>query len=269
MSLLDFTIKTAEKAGKLLLKELKKVPQISLKSKNNLLTQADLASEKLIIKEIRKHYPDHGILAEESDYDIAKLAQAPYIWIIDPLDGTTNFAHGLSQFAVSIGIFKNTRKKNSKNFTYLEGEIVVGVICAPALNEMFYAEKWKGAYLNGKKIGVSKISKVANSLFTTGFPPEERDRNMRYFSQMMDHCLAIRRMGAAALDLAYVAAGRFDGFWEFDLHPWDIAAGALIVNEAGGRVTDTNNNQLDLFGRDIFASNKRIHKETVDIFKKF
>ncbi len=271
MNILKFTIGIAEKAGKIALKESSKL-KITLKGKNNLVTNADKACEKLIKAEIKSAFPDHLILAEESSEnfteDLEKHKKPKYVWIIDPIDGTTNYAHGLPLYSVSIGLFEISSKDKSKNFEYLEGEMVLGVVHAPALNQTYYAQKGKGAYMNGKKIKVSDTKKVADSLMVTGFPYENREINLPYFTKMMDHAQAIRRLGSAALDLCYIAAGHFDGYWEFDLKPWDIAAGALIVEEAGGRVTDINNNMLDLFGFDILASNKKIHKEILEIFSQ-
>lgn len=166
------------------------------------------------------------------------------------------------------GVFETKSAKSSKNFDYLEGEIVAGVVYAPVMDELFYAQRGKGAYLNGKRIKVSKTQKVANSLTVTGFPPTHKEQNLPYFNKMIFECRAVRRLGSAALDLCYIAAGRFDGYWEFGLKPWDIAAGALIVEEAGGQVTDSNGNMLDLFGKDILATNSKIHKEIVNKFRK-
>lgn len=273
MKLLDFTIKIAEKAGELILKESKKQLKISKKGKNDLVTDADKAAEALIVKSIKIKYPDHGILAEESMSKATKneLTNAEYIWIIDPIDGTTNFAHGLLQYTISIAIFQKKSAKSSKNFDYLEGEIIAGVVYAPALDELFYAEKGKGAYFKksyskAEKIHISKISKLSESLMATGFPTDHRELSLLFFNEMTKRCQGIRRLGSASLDLCYVAAGIFDGFWEFGLKPWDIAAGALIVSEAGGKITDTNGKMLDLFGSDIFASNGEIHEECVKIF---
>ncbi|MBI4975793.1 inositol monophosphatase [Candidatus Peregrinibacteria bacterium] len=266
------------------------------KGVNDLVTNADKASEKFIIENINKTYPDHGILAEESSFNQTKsygekfarearshylignpngtgafmkeFANKKYIWLIDPLDGTTNFAHGLPLYAVSIGLFGTKSIKKSKNFEYLSGELILGVVFAPELNELFYAQKGHGAFLNGKKIKVSNVKSVKNSLFVTGFPTTHKEINIPYFEKITFESQALRRLGAAALDLCYIACGRFDGYWEFGLKPWDIAAGSLIVSEAGGQVTDIYGNELDLFGSDIFASNKKIHKETVEIFKK-
>lgn len=298
-NLLKFAIHTAQKAGKSALAYQKKGLRIEEKAKNDLVTNADKACEELIIKEIKKVFPDHAIMGEESSfakktssertararskaknprhggvlsrsepYQIKDYAKSEFVWLVDPIDGTTNYAHGLKEYGISIGLFQLASIESSKNFQYLSGELILGVVCAPALNELFYAAKGYGAYLNGKKIHVSKQAKTDNSLLATGFPYQNRKMNLPYFSKMLDNCQAIRRLGAASLDLCYVAAGRFDGYWEFDMKPWDIAAGALIVEEAGGRVTDTNGNQIDLFGKDIFASNGKIHKETIAIFKK-
>lgn len=271
-SLLKFTIKAAKKAGKYVLAEQKKGLIIEEKGKNDLVTNADRASEEMIIKEIRKNYPSHGIIGEESSFlhksDPQDFANAEYIWLIDPIDGTTNYAHQMKEYAVSIGLFKLSKKEKSKNFQYLSGELIVGVVYAPGLDEIFSAAKGGGAHMNGKKIQVSRITEVKNSLFATGFPYKNQGVNLPYFNAMMNQCQAIRRLGAASLDLCYIAAGRFEGYWEFGLKPWDIAAGALIIEEAGGRVTDTNNNQIDLFGADIFASNRKIHQETIKIFSK-
>ncbi len=268
--LLKFAIKTAKKAGKYVLAEQKKGLIIEEKGKNDLVTNADRASEEMIIKEINKYYPDHSIIGEESSFinksDFSEYANAEYIWLVDPIDGTTNYAHQLKEYAVSIGLFKLAKKEKSKNFQYLSGELIVGVVYAPGLDELFSASKGGGAHMNGNKIKVTKIDEVKNGLFATGFPYKNQGINLPYFNAMMMRCQAIRRLGAASLDLCYVAAGRFEGYWEFGLKPWDIAAGALIIEEAGGTVTDTNGNQIDLFGADIFGSNTKIHQETLDIF---
>ena len=272
MKILDFAIQTAEKAGRLILKQEKEELQIEEKTNNNdLVTNVDKASEALIIKEIKKEYPSHAILAEESanlENQTKEYAKAKYIWIIDPIDGTTNFAHGLPLYAVSIGIFKIKQIKSSKNYDYLAGELIAGVVHAPRLKETFSAYKDKGAFLNGEKIHVSKRKKLRDCLTVTGFPCTNRERNLPYFQTMLSECRAIRRLGAASLDLCYIACGRFDGYWEFGLKPWDVAAGSLIIKEAGGRVTDSNNETLDLFGQDILATNELVHKEIINKFKK-
>ncbi len=270
--MLEFAIKTAKKAGKLLIEKSKKPLKIDKKGVRDLVTEADKKSEELIIKEIIKKFPDHGIIAEESEQNkkngLVKIGSSPYIWIIDPLDGTTNYTMGLNHYAVSIGLFELKKTRKSKNFSYLEGEIILGVVYAPALNELFYAKKNKGAFLNNKKIKVSKTSKLIDGVIATGFPYKNKDVNLPYLATILDKCRGIRRFGAASLDMCYVAKGCFDGYWEFGLKAWDIAGGAIIVEEAGGKVTDSNGNQLDLFGKDILIGTPRIHSEITKIFKK-
>lgn len=270
--MLDFAIKTAQKAGKFLVKKSKGHLTITKKGVRDLVTEADIGAEELIIKEIQKKFPDHGIIAEESSgnnkNNLKKLKKAPYIWIIDPLDGTTNYTIGLKQYAVSIGIFKNKNAESSQNFDYLEGELMIGVVYAPALDELFYAIKDGGAYLNGKRIHVSNTAKIIDATIVTGFPYRDKLATLPSFQAILAQCRDIRRFGAASLDMCYVAKGNFDAHWELGLKAWDIAGGALIIEEAGGKVTDTNGNQIDLFGGDILASNSKIHPEIVKIFSK-
>ncbi len=267
MELLKFAIKTAKKAGKLADKFSKKSLNIQYKGKNDLVTAADIACQELIVNEIKSAYPDHVVLAEESGLSALtnKTLNSEYIWIIDPIDGTANYSRGLPFYAISIALLKTKSHSHSKNFEYIEGEVIVGVIFAPAMNQLFYAEKGQGAFLNNKKISVSPTKTLAKSFLATGFP-NNSEENLPYFAKMMNHCQGIRRFGSASIDLAYTAAGLFDGYWEFGLKAWDIAAGALIVKEAGGKVTDTNGNLLDLFGGDILASNGPLHKKIVDTF---
>jgi myo-inositol-1(or 4)-monophosphatase len=261
MKIADFATQTAQKAGKYILKKSKKPFKVNMKGKKDIVTEVDIAVEKLIIKEIKRAYPDHAIIAEEDSFanktNMEEVLKAPYIWFIDPIDGTTNYAQGLPFYAVSIGVFKTSTSG---------GELVAGTIYAPKIDRLYTAEKGKGARLNGKKIAVSKTKKIANSVMATGFKGS-KTKNISYFKKMMEETRALRRFGAASLDLAFTASGEFDGFWEFGLYPWDVAAGALIVKEAGGKVTDTSGNLLDLFGKDIFVSNGKIHKETLNIFK--
>jgi len=271
MSIHNFAVTVAKKAGKLILEKSQKPLKIERKAPKDLVTNVDKAAEKLIIKEILGKYPNHGIIAEESmdkAMTPAELAKKKYIWIIDPIDGTTNFTHNLPLYAVSIGVFKLDDAEKSKNFEYLSGELVAGVVFAPALKELFSAEKGKGAFLNGTKIKVSKVKKASDCLSVTGFPPKHREMNLPFFHAMLKKSQAIRRLGAASLDLCYIACGRFDSYWEFGLKPWDIAAGALIIEEAGGTITDSFGNPLDLFGKDILATNGHLHKEIVNTFKK-
>jgi len=270
--ILETAIKISQKAGKLIQKKAKQGFKINYKSKFDLVTDADKESEALIIKEIKKIFPSHAILAEEESFknqkSLKELLETPYIWIIDPIDGTTNYAHNHPHYAISIAVFETQHKETSKNYQYLSGELIAGVINAPALNELFYAEKGSGAFLNKKKIQVSDIPKLENALMVTGFPYKNKSAYLPYFQSMMGKCQGLRRLGSAALDLAYIACGRFDGFWEFGLKPWDIAAGVLIIEEAGGRITDINGNTLDLFGKDILSSNGKIHQEIIKKFEK-
>jgi len=268
----DFAIEIVKKAGRLILKKSKKTFKVKEKTHNDFVTEIDVATENLITKEIRSAYPDHGILAEEKSFQkkiaAADYLQNPYIWIIDPIDGTNNFRRGIPFYCVSIALFETKSLEKSKNFKYLEGELVLGVIYAPEFNKIYYAEKGKGAYLNGKKITVSSATKLERSLMSTGFHGKFKKINIPYFEQIMLNSQGIRRNGSAALDLCHVAEGKFEGYWEFGLKPWDIAAGALIVKEAGGRVTDIYGNMLDLFGQNILATNGKIHKEVVEKMKK-
>ncbi len=257
-SFLPFAITLAKTSGKLILEQSQKNFKIEEKTKNDYVTAVDKAAEQLIIKKILKEFPDHGILAEESSFkktlDPKNYKNHKFVWIIDPIDGTNNFIRGIPFYTISIALQK-------------EGELIVGVLFAPALNKLYYAEKGKGAFLNGKKIHVSKTPALEHSLFATGFHGEYKIKNLPYFEKIIARAQGIRRFGSAALDLAMVAEGKFDSYWEFGLKPWDIAAGALIVKEAGGKVTNLKGKPLDLFDKNILASNGLIHKETVKILK--
>jgi myo-inositol-1(or 4)-monophosphatase len=274
--LLKLAIHSAQKAGELALKEINKNFKVTEKAKNDLVTNVDFACQKLIIKEIKKVFPSHAILAEEGEEGLQKktflesikasVKASKYIWIIDPIDGTSNFVHRLPLYGISIGIMETKSVKASKNYEYLEGEIVAGAIYIPPTNELFYAAKGKGAFLNKKKIKVSPVKSLEKSLVVTCFPPKYKKINLPYFTKMLAKTQSIRSIGSAAIEFCYTAAGRIDGFWAFGLKPWDVAAGALIVKEAGGRITDTNGNLLDLFGQDTLATNGKIHKEMVNSF---
>jgi myo-inositol-1(or 4)-monophosphatase len=247
--ILDTAKEAAIQAGKLLLQNYGKLrsSQISQKSKNDFVTEIDKRSEKIILSAILKRFPDHGILAEEGGRAEGKR----YRWIIDPLDGTSNYIHQFPLFSVSIGILEEDR--------YL-----AGVVYDPLHKEMFWARRGAGAYLNKKRIHVSPTPKLATSLMATGIPFRARNRFDEYMDSLKRISLAsagMRRGGSAALDLAYVACGRFEGFWEINLSPWDIAAGAHIVEEAGGRMSDMWGQNSYLFGGDVLASNKLIHGE--------
>lgn len=272
MKILPSAVKIAQKAGELILKSSQKKFKISFKGKNDLVTEIDLATEKFIIKEIKKLFPDHGILGEEMAFkakngiQIKDFDNCKYIWIIDPIDGTTNFSHGNPYYAVSIGVFKTKVAQKSKNFEYLEGELIAGVVYAPALKELYYAEKDKGAYLNGKKIHVSKVNKLEKALLATDMGHSKKDTNIKYIAEMLEKCQGIRRFGAASLDLCAVARGTIDAYWELNLKPWDMAAGILVIAEAGGKVTDISGNTLDLFGKQVLTSNKKLHPEILKTF---
>jgi myo-inositol-1(or 4)-monophosphatase len=268
MTILEVAIKAAVKAGKFVLGKSPKKLEITEKGINDIVTSADKESERLIIREIKKNFKDAAFLAEESTENPEKIdksyANSKYIWIIDPIDGTTNFVHNIPIYGISIAVFETKAAKSSKNYNYLAGELIAGVVYIPKLNELFYAEKGKGAYLNNKKIHVSNTKKLEKSLLVTGFPRIKKQLFAPHFNKLLTKSGAIRQLGAASVNLCYVADGRIDAYWEYGLKPWDIAAGVLIIEEAGGKVTDTNGNLLDLFGKDMLASNKKIHKELTE-----
>jgi myo-inositol-1(or 4)-monophosphatase len=253
--LLNFAIQTARDAGRLLAERFGRNLRISNKSELDLVTESDLASERLIIDRIKTHYPRHAILAEESGASApAGGASSEWRWIIDPLDGTTNYAHGYPCFCVSMGLEH-------------QGRLQLGVVYDPMRDEVFSAERGEGAALNDKRIHVSSTPNLASALLCTGFPYDVRERSefARHFSNFIMNAQGVRRDGAAALDLAYVAAGRFDGFWEEGLKPWDVAAGALMIEEAGGRVSNYANGPLDIFNPPILASNGLIHEQMMQV----
>jgi len=250
----ECAIEIAREVGIFVKNKLNSVHTIHYKGEINLVTEVDKISEEMITSKITTLFPDHDILAEEfTDID----SGSDFRWIIDPLDGTTNYAHGYPYFCVSIALERlNT--------------MIVGIVYDPMLDEMFVAEKGKGAFLNDREIHVSNTPETIKSLLATGFPYDIREdshNNLNYFNEMILKAQAIRRAGSAALDLAYVAAGRFDGFWELKLNPWDIAAGWLLVEEAGGIVTDMGGNNYFLESPSILASNGRIHKEMMAVLE--
>jgi myo-inositol-1(or 4)-monophosphatase len=249
MSMLEFALNIAERAGDLLLGHFEKLGKsdVSFKGKRNLVTVADKESEEFIVNEIRKAYPDHSILAEEKTRDTQEL---PYKWIIDPLDGTINFTHGHPFFCVSIALAH-------------EGKIILGVVHAPLLDETYHAELGGGAYLGERRLTVSDSETLINSLLATGFAyvrEETMSNNLENFCRLSLKARGVRRYGSAAMDMAYVAAGRLDGFWELYLAPWDVAAGSLLITEAGGKVTDLSGGADFIYGQNIIASNGKIHK---------
>ena len=255
--MLNFAIETAREAGQILLEKFGRKINVSLKGNINLVTEADLASEKHVIEKIRSHYPKHAILAEESGESIAVVdGDKRWKWIIDPLDGTTNYAHGYPCFCVTLAL-------------ECDGEIVVGVTFDPTRDEVFAAEKGRGATLNNKKIQVSATEKLGDALLVTGFPYDaaQREEFARHFVEFVYKSRGIRRDGSAAIDMAYVACGRFDGFWEEGLNPWDVAAGVLFIEEAGGRVSYYDDSPFSIYRPPICASNNLIHNEMLEILR--
>ena len=245
---MDLGVKAAKEAGELLVKGLGETRNVSEKSgRTDLVTQYDHAAQDLIAERIQEKYPDHSILAEEEfsvEGDSVK-------WIVDPLDGTTNYVYNYPLFCVSIAVEKG-------------GKLKAGVVHIPFIDETFTAVRSQGARLNGDKISVSDGIDFSRSLLSTGFPYDESKvpAAIETFSRMVREARGIRRDGAAALDLSFTAMGRFDGFWELGLSPWDVAAGTLIVREAGGMVTDFSGEEHDLYGSEgIVASNGKIHDE--------
>jgi myo-inositol-1(or 4)-monophosphatase len=244
---LEVASETAREAGKLLLAEFARPPQITYKGEVDLVTQADGRSERAIVERLRREFPEHAIVAEEGS---GHAADSQYCWYVDPLDGTTNFAHGYPCFAVSIALAKG-------------GALLAGVVYNPISDEFFAAERGAGATLNGKAIHVSAIDTLATSLLVTGFPAHKRSQNanIHYYWDFTLRSHGVRRDGSAALDLASVAAGRFEGFWEFGLKKWDTAAGVLLVEEAGGRVSDFHGQPYPLGGPVLLASNGKVHEQ--------
>ena len=224
-----------------------------LKGEFDLVTAADRASEKLIVSRLHELFPDHGIVAEEGGHAEMK---SEYRWFVDPLDGTTNFAHGFPIFNVTLALAKGK-------------QVIAGVVFDPERKEMFAAERGAGATLNGKTIRVSKAKLLEDSLVATGFPSRKRHQNVNvhfyYQLAMLTH--GVRRAGAAAIDLAWTACGRLDAFWEFGLNPWDMAAGTLLVEEAGGRVSSMSGAPLDLYGPHLLVDNGLIHDEMLTLFQ--
>jgi len=244
---LELAVETAMEAGAILLSEFDRPAKISYKGEVDLVTQADRRSEEAIVTRLRRYFPNHAIVAEEGG---GQEGDASYRWVVDPLDGTTNFAHGYPCFAVSIGLEE-------------AGELLTGVIYRPITKELYTASRGEGAYLNGKRIQVSGIERLSTSLLATGFPSTKRARNpnIHYYWNFTLRSHGVRRDGSAALDLASVACGRFDGFWEFGLHAWDTAAGVLLVREAGGVVTNFAGEPYRPGDYETLASNGRIHAE--------
>jgi myo-inositol-1(or 4)-monophosphatase len=256
----------AREAGALLMQHFHQHLKIEYKGDADLVTAADRASEVLIRERIRQQWPTHDILGEEQGLSDQG---SEYRWYVDPLDGTTNFAHGFPVFCVSIALEHHALEHQAQE---REGERIAAVIYDPTRDELFSAERGRGAQLNGEAIHVSKAAALKESLLATGFPSCKRHKNpnIYFYHQITLHSHGVRRAGSAALDLCNVAAGRFDGFWEFNLNPWDTAAGVLIVEEAGGKVTRFDGAPFEIDSRETVASNGLIHeallREFEDVF---
>jgi myo-inositol-1(or 4)-monophosphatase len=251
-SYLETAIDIAREAGALLSTYFERRVAFELKGDFDLVTEADRASERLIVERLRSHFPAHSIVAEEGG---GREGSSGYTWYVDPLDGTTNFAHSYPVYNVTLGLER-------------DGEMLVGVVFDPTRSEMFSAERGAGAYLNNRRIRVSAAKRLADSLVSTGFPSRKRhlNVNIHFYHQMAMATHGVRRGGAAAIDLAYVACGRLEAFWEFGLNPWDMAAGVLLVAEAGGRCTDMKGGPHSLTGPHLLTDNGAIHQETLDLF---
>jgi myo-inositol-1(or 4)-monophosphatase len=251
---LDTAVEIAREAGALLSRYFERRIGYELKGEHDLVTEADRQSEKLIVERLRSRFPSHSIVAEEGG---GVSNESEYRWYVDPLDGTTNFAHGFPVFNVTLALEHNR-------------EIVAGVVFDPTRDELFTAEKGAGAWLNNRRIRVSTAARIEESLVATGFPSYRRHQNVNvhfyYQLAMISH--GVRRAGAAALDLAYVACGRLEAFWEFGLKPWDMAAGTLLVSEAGGVCSDMKGGHMGMPGPHLLADNGMIHDAVVDLFNE-
>ena len=249
-SLRTVAIEAAREAGRIMRAHYGQTQQITFKGEVDLVTDVDQASEQLIVQRIQSRFPDHQILSEESGALFVSGSGSGYRWIIDPLDGTTNFAHGYPFFCVSIGV-------------EVDGVSRLGVVYAPILDELFVAELGAGAFLNGRKIVVSATDRLIRALLATGFNYDRSlaHANLPNWERLLDRTQALRRDGSSALNLCYVAAGRFDGYWEIGLKPWDAAAGTLMVREAGGTVTDFSGNAHRLTDGTLLATNSGLHDD--------
>jgi myo-inositol-1(or 4)-monophosphatase len=257
-AILDQTIDTAKKAGEFIRKERNgfHVDKVEHKGFNDLVSYVDKEAERIIVDELRLILPEAGYITEEGT---ASAGQEDFIWIIDPLDGTTNFVHGIPVYCVSIALMQ-------------KNELVVGVVYEINLDECYYAMKGSGAFCNGSAISVSAAPALEHSLIATGFPYYDFGQMESYLgilSRVMQKTHGVRRLGSAAVDLCYVACGRVEGYFEYNLNSYDVAAGALIVQEAGGQVTDFSNGTDYVFGREIIASNGKIHEELFEEIKNF
>jgi len=252
---LQLAMAAAREAGRIQMLHFGHSHPVEYKQEFNPVTEVDRLCERAIVRMISDAFPDHDILTEESPFE---GKGSPWRWIIDPLDGTTNYFHGFPCFCVSIGL-------------EVEGEIALGVVYNPMLDELFHAEKGKGAFLKGDRIRVSRVDRLDRSFLSTGFPYDVREHTdfyLRYFRKFISKSFAVRRPGSAALDLSYLAAGRFDGFWELKLHPWDVAAATLMTTEAGGKVTDFQGQPFNIYSEEIVASNGLIHEEMIQMIQE-
>lgn len=254
----DHYLKTAkeaaERAGGMLKTNIDASRRIEYKGPVNLVTNFDRRAQKILFEHLSTRFPEHDFMAEE---DLCEERGSDFRWIIDPLDGTTNYTHRFPVFCVSIAL-------------EVSGRITLGVIYDPMRGEMFSAIKGKGAALNGKKITVSSERELDKSLLSTGFPydiRESEENNLDHFSRFITKAQAVRRCGSAAIDLCYVASGRFDGFWELKLAPWDVAAGVLIVEEAKGRISDFRGHEFSIYDKEILASNSLIHDQMIAVLR--
>ena len=251
----------ARQAGALLRDFYAKGVAAEYKGDVDLVTEADRASEHLIVEKLASAFPSHGVYGEEGTRN---ALESEYRWYVDPLDGTTNFAHGFPAFCVILGLERRAKGLAAE----ADGEMVAGVVYDPLRDEMFSVEKGRGAWLNGRQIHVSKTAKLQESLTATGFPSQKRhgSPNVHFYQQITLRSHGVRRAGSAGLDLAYVACGRLDGFWEFNLNPWDTSAGVLLVEEAGGAVTHFDGGKFTLDSREVLATNGLIQSEVVHLF---
>jgi myo-inositol-1(or 4)-monophosphatase len=246
-------IDAAQAGGRLARQFFRRGPAIRKKGLIDLVTEADVAVEHEIRARIARRFPSHTFLGEESTQD--RPPSGGCRWIVDPIDGTTNFAHGVALFCVSVALEE-------------DGVVVAGAVYDPVAEELFTAERGGGARLNGRPLAVSGVAELIDGLLVTGFPytaTAERAEQLALFGAFLERAQAVRRLGSAALDLCWVGAGRFDAFWEQNLQPWDVAAGALVVAEAGGRVTDYRGGTFSPFGREIVASNGGLHSQLIDV----
>ncbi|HEX6364460.1 MAG TPA: inositol monophosphatase family protein [Albitalea sp.] len=258
--MLNIAVKAARAAGAIINRASLDIDllKVNTKSPNDFVTEVDQAAEQAIIETLLGAYPGHGILAEESGRAHG-AKDSEYVWIIDPLDGTTNFIHGFPVYAVSIALA-------------VRGQVQQAVVYDPARNDLFYASKGRGAYLNDKRLRVSRRTRLQESLIGTGFPFRKGDNLKRYvqmFEQVMANCAGLRRPGAAALDLCYVAAGYYDGFFETGLSPWDVAAGSLMITEAGGLIGNFTGEADDLYQREVVAGNPKVYGHLVQILAPY